>query len=65
MNRRTDELNANDVTRKVFVADLRVAEQTFIQYNKKAKPLFGTDPYAAKVVIDKIKISNVEVEQEK
>lgn len=36
----------------------------FIQFNKKAKPLFGTDTNADSIFVDKIRILHGEVEDE-
>ncbi len=66
LKRLSDDIVSNSTYRKLFVSDLDIAnaEKMFIQFNKKAKPLFGTDTNAPEVFIDKIKISHGEVDDE-
>lgn len=47
----------------VTPSDLSFVSSINLQFNKKAKPFFGSDPNAAKFSFDKLRLTNVEVSE--
>ena len=50
----------------MFIAqsDIGLSDSYTLKFNKKPKPLFGVDPNDPNIVFDKIKITNLEVQNE-
>lgn len=47
----------------VTPTDLGYKSSVNLQFNKKAKPFFGSDPNSVKFSFDKLKLTNVEVDE--
>ena len=65
LNRTNDDIQPGDVIKRMFftsndLADVASIDMTF---NKKSKPFFGSDPNSVKFSFDKVKLTNVEIDE--
>ncbi|CAF0766349.1 unnamed protein product [Brachionus calyciflorus] len=65
LTKTSDDLIPGDTIRRMFVTtnDLAYVQTINLQFNKKSKPFFGSDPNAVKFLFDKVKLTNVEIDE--